>query len=209
MNDINDHFDELWEDGDVREPSLSPLSSQDLHRIVSSRVRREWRIVSKFVWAAVVYQIVLYSFLTHVLITRWGDERILLLCLSGVALYIPITSAWIRRVRALCRPVSSMVGSQVSDILHNVENEYARLADFYKFKKRVDWIGVPVSCAIIVVVTFTLFVKGGVEGNPLGSVVVFLLWLGMSLIAILAENKKRFLSPLRHLELVLSDLQKS
>src|SRR5215467_8550852 len=101
MNDINNHFDELWEDGDGREPSLSPLSSQYLNRIVSSRVRSERRVVSKFVWAAVVYQIVLYSFLTHVLITRWGDERILLLCLSGMAVYIPITAALIRRVRAL------------------------------------------------------------------------------------------------------------
>src|SRR5262249_2643354 len=169
MNDINNHFDELWKDGNVREPNPSPLSSQDLHRIVSSRVRRERRIVSKFVWAAVVYQIILYSFLTHVLITRWGDQRILLLCLSGVAVYIPITAALILRVTALYRPMSSMVGSQVSDILRNVENEYDRLADFYKFKKRLDWISVPVSCAIIVVVTFTLFVKGGVEGNPLGS----------------------------------------
>jgi hypothetical protein len=209
MNDINNHFDELWKDGDGREPNLSPLRSQDLHRIVSTRVRRERGIVSKFIWAAVVYQIILYSFLTHVLVTRWGDERILLLCLSGLALYIPITAALIRKVKAFCRPMSSLAGSQVSDILRGVENEYARLADFYKFKKRLDWIGVPVSCAIVVVVTFTLFVKGGVEGNPLGSVVVFLLWLGMSLIAILAENKKRFLSPLRHLELVLSDLRKS
>jgi len=209
MNEINNHFDELWKDGNVREPSPSPFSSQDLHRVVSSRVRRERRTVSKFVWAAILYQIILYSFLTHVLITRWGDERIFLLCLSGVAVYIPITAALIRRVRALYRPTSSLVSSQVSDVLCNVENEYARLADFYKFKKRVDWIGGPVSCAIIVVVTFTLFVKGGVEGNPLGSLVVFLLWLGMSLIAILAENKKRFLSPLRHLELLLSDLQKS
>jgi len=209
MNDNNNHFDELWKDGNVREPSPSPVGSQDPHRIVSSRVRRERRIVSKFVWAAVVYQIILYSFLTHVLITRWGDERIFLLCLSGMAVYIPITAALIRKVRALYRPMSSMVSPQVSDILCNVENEYARLADFYKFKKRVDWIGVPVSCAIIVVATFTLFVKGGVEGNPLGSLVVFLLWLSMSLIAILAENKKRFLSPLRHLELVLSDLRKS
>ena len=137
MNDINNHFDELWGDGDVRETSLSSLSSQHLHRIVSSRVRRERRIVSKFVFAAVVYQIILYSFLTHVLITRWGDERIVLLSLGGVALYIPITFALIRRVRALCRPMSSMVGSQVSDILRNVENEYALLADFYKFKKSV------------------------------------------------------------------------
>src|SRR5215471_1563254 len=124
MNEINNHFDELWKDGNVREPSPSPFSSQDLHRVVSSRVRRERRTVSKFVWAAILYQIILYSFLTHVLITRWGDERIFLLCLSGVAVYIPITAALIRRVRALYRPTSSLVSSQVSDVLCNVENEY-------------------------------------------------------------------------------------
>ena len=208
MSDINDNFDELWKDGDEREPILSPLRSQDLHRIVSSRVRRERRIVSKFVWAAVVYQIILYSFLTHMLITRWGDERVLLLFLIGVTFYIPITVALIRRVRSLYRPNSGTANSEASDILRNVEGEYARLADFYRFKKRVDWIGVPVSCAIIVVVTFTLFVNGGVEANPGGSLVVFLLWIAMSLIAILAENKKRFLSPLRHLELVLNDLRR-
>src|SRR5215813_7661117 len=123
MNDINNHFDELWKDGNVREPSPSPVSTQDLHRIVSSRLRRERRIVSKFVWAAVVYQIILYSFLTNVLITRWGDERIFFLCLSGMAVYIPITAALIRRVRALYRPMSSMVASQFSDLLRNVENE--------------------------------------------------------------------------------------
>jgi hypothetical protein len=209
MNNINNEFDEVWKGGTRREASPSPLSANNLHRIISSRIRRERRIVSMFVWAAVVYQIILYSFVTHVLITRWGDERVILLCLSGVTLYIPITVALIRRVRLLYRPISNTTNSQVSDILRNVEGEYARLADFYRFKKRVDWIGVPVSCAIIVVVTFTLFVKGGVEGNPLGSLVVFLLWMGMSLIAILAENKKRFLSPLRHLELVLNDLRRS
>jgi hypothetical protein len=73
----------------------------------------------------------------------------------------------------------------------------------------MDWIGVPVSCAIIVLVTFTLWVKGGVEGNPLGGLVVFAVWVGLSLIAIHAENKKRFISPLRHLELVLEDLKRS
>jgi hypothetical protein len=77
-----------------------------------------------------------------------------------------------------------------------VGGEYARLADFFRFKKRMDWIDVPVSCAIIVVVTFTLFVEGGVKGNPLGCLMVFAVWVGLSLSAIHAENKKRFISPL-------------
>src|SRR5262245_490610 len=186
MNDINNEFDEVWKRGNVGEASLPPLSATNLHQVISSRVRRQRSIVAKFVWAAVVYQIILYSFLTHMLITRWGDERVLLLFLIGVTLYIPITVALIRRVRSLYRPNSGTASAEVSDILRQVEGEYARLADFYRFKKRVDWIGVPVSCAIIVVVTFTLFVNGGVEANPRGSLVVFLLWIAMSLIAILA-----------------------
>jgi hypothetical protein len=67
----------------------------------------------------------------------------------------------------------------------------------------MDWIGVPVSCAIIVLVTFTSFIKGGIKGNPLGGLVVFAVWVGLSLLAIHAENKKRFISPLRQLELLL------
>ena len=71
----------------------------------------------------------------------------------------------------------------------------------------MDWIGVPVSCAIIVLVTFTLFVRGGVEGNRVAGLALFALWVGMSLIAIHAENRKRFISPLRHLKQVLDDVK--
>ena len=80
-------------------------------------------------------------------------------------------------------------------------------ADFFQFKKRMDWIGVPVSCAVIVLVTFTLFVEGGAKGNPLAAFAFFAIWVGMSLIAIRAENRKRFISPLRNLEQVLDDLK--
>jgi hypothetical protein len=135
--------------------------------------------------------------------------RIMLLCLAGGAFYIPLTAALIRRVRTLYRFSSEAPGSPVPDVFHKVEGEYARLADFFRFKKRMDWIGVPVSCAIIVLVTFTLFVEGGVERDPLAGLAFFALWVGMSLIAIHAENKKRFIFPLRHLEQVLEDLKNS
>jgi len=51
--------------------------------------------------------------------------------------------------------------------------------------------------------------RGSIEGNPLAGLAVFALWVGLSLIAIHAENKKRFISPLRHLELVIDDLKRS
>jgi hypothetical protein len=134
--------------------------------------------------------------------------QIMLLCLAGGACTIPLTVALIRRTKTLFGRPSEAPGSPVPDVFRKVEGEYARLADFFQFKKRMDWIGVPVSCAIIVLVTFTLFVKGGVAGNPLGGLVVFAVWVGLSLIAIHAENKKRFISPLRQLELLLDDLKR-
>ena len=206
---LSNEIENVWKEGKVREAGLAPLTGKDLRTIISSRVRKEFKTVSQFVWAALVYQNILYAFLTHTLIRHWGDIQIMLLCLAGGALYIPLTVALLRRVRTLYRRPSEAPGSPVPDVFHKVEGEYARLADFFQFKKRMDWIGVPVSCAIIVLVTFTLFVEGGAKGNPLAAFAFFALWVGMSLIAIRAENRKRFISPLRNLEQVLDDLKNS
>jgi len=202
-------IENVWKEGKAHEAEPAPVSGKDLQAIIASRVRKEIKTVSEFVWAAIVYQIILYSFLAHTFIRHWGDMRIMLLCLAGGACYIPLTVALIRRVKTLFRRPAEAPGSPVPDVFRKVEGDYARLADFFQFKKRMDWIGVPVSCAIIVLVTFTLFVKGGVQGNPLGGLVVFAVWVGLSLIAIHAENKKRFISPLQHLELLLDDLKRA
>jgi len=201
-------IDNVWKEGKAHEAHPAPLTGEELQAIISSRVRKEIKTVSQFVWAAIVYHTILYSFLTHMLVRHWGDMQIMLLALAGAALYIPLTVALIRRVRTLFRP-SEASGPAVPDVFHKVEGEYARLADFFQFKKRLDWIGVPVSCAIIVLVTFTLFVEGGVKRNPLAGLAFFALWVGMSLIAIRVENRKRFISPLRHLEQILDDLKNS
>jgi hypothetical protein len=207
--ELSNEIENVWKEGKAREEGLAPLTGKDLQAIISSRVRKELKTVSQFVWAAIAYQIILYSFLTHTLVRHWGDIQTMLLCLAGAALYIPLTVALLRRAKILYRRPSEALGSAVPDVFHKVEGEYARLADFFQFKKRMDWIGVPVSCAIIVLVTFTLFVEGGVKANPVADLTIFALWIGMSLIAIHAENRKRFIAPLRHLEQVLEDLKNS
>jgi hypothetical protein len=203
----NNVIENVWKEGKARETAPALMTGNDLQAIISSRVRKELKTVSQFVWAAIVYQIILYSFLTHTLVRHWGDLRIMLLCFAAGAFYIPLTIALVRRVRTLYGRSTAKPGSPVPDVFLKVESEYTRLADFFQFKKRMDWIGVPVSCAIIVLVTFTLFVRGGLEGNPVAGLAFFALWVGMSLIAIHAENRKRFISPLRHLKQVLDDVK--
>jgi hypothetical protein len=200
-------IEHVWKEGKSGGTEFAPLTGKNLQAIVSSRLRKELRTVSQFVWAAIAYQIILYSFLTHTLVRHWGDMQTMTLCIAGAGLYIPLTVALLRRIKILYRRPSEALLSAVPDVFHKVEGEYARLADFFQFKRRMDWIGVPVSCAIIVLVTFTLFVEGGVKANPLAALATFALWVGMSLIAIRAENRKRFIAPLRHLERVLADLK--
>jgi hypothetical protein len=211
----NNEIENVWKKCKAREAAPAPMTGKDLQAIISSRVRKELKTVSQFVLGALVYQTLLYSFLTHTLVRHWGDMQIMLLCFAAGAFYIlcfaagafyiPLTIALVRRVRTLYGRCSA--GSPVQDVFLKVESEYARLADLFQFKKRMDWIGVPVSCAIIVLVTFTLFVPGGVAGNPVAGLVVFALWVGICLIAIHAENRKLFISPLRHLKQVLDDVK--
>jgi hypothetical protein len=204
----NNEIENVWKEAKARESVPAPMTGKDLQAIISSRVRKELKTVSQFVLGAILYQTILYSFLTHTLVRHWGDMQIMLLCFAAGVIYIPLTIALVRRVR-LYGCSTAKPGSPVPDVFHKVEGEYARLADFFQFKKRMDWIGVPVSCAIIVLVTFTLFVEGGVERNPLAGLAFFALWVGMSLAAIHAENRKRFIAPLRNLELILDDLKNS
>ena len=203
----NNEIENAWKKCKAREAAPAPMTETDLQAIISSRVRKELKTVSQFVWAAIVYQMILYSFLTHTLVRLWGNMQIMLLCFAAGAFYVPLTIALVRRVRTLCGRSTAKPGSPVPDVFLKVESEYTRLADFFQFKKRMDWIGVPVSCAIIVLVTFTLFVPGGVAGNPVAGLAVFALWVGISVIAIHAENRKRFISPLRHPKQVLDEVK--
>ena len=204
--ELSNSIEMMWKEGVEREARPAAMTGKELEGVVASRLKKEFKTVSQFVWAALLYQIVLYSFVAHTAVRAWGDWRVVGLCVAGAALCVPLTATLIRRAKSMFGRHVDASGAG-TDVLQRVEGEYARLADFFRFKKRMDWIGVPVSCAIIVLVTFTLFVPGGVARNPVASVVVFAVWVGMSVAAVRAENRKRFVAPLRHLDEVLADLR--
>jgi len=179
------------------------LTAHDLHSITAARVRRQFQTVAGFVWAALVHQIILYAFLACTLVRHWGNAPVMLASLAGAVLYVPLTAMLLRRARLLCGGAADPAGA---DIAHYVRAARDRLVGFYRFKRRLDFIGVPVSCAIVTFVTFTLFTAGGVAAYPIAGAAVFTAWLVMSGAAVCAENRKRFGGPIRHLDTVIGDL---
>jgi hypothetical protein len=197
-----------WQRGKAK-AAAPEITSNDLRSLTASRVRKQFKTVAGFVWASVVHQIILYSFLSYTLVRNWGNTPIMLLSLAGAAVYVPLTARLLRRARALYSGTSAATRSATADIGRYVRGERDRLADFFRFKRHMDFIGVPVSCAIVVFVTFTLFVSGGVMAYPIASAAVFAAWIGMSAVAVCAENRKRFAAPLRHLANVIEDLERA
>lgn len=190
-----------WQRGKARDGARE-VSASDLRSISASHAKKQFRTVAGFVWASLAHQIILYSFLACTLVRNWGNTNIMVLCLAGAAVYVPMTAMLLRRARAL-------FNGATADISNYVRGARDRLADFYRFKRRMDVIGVPVSSAIVVFVTFTLFVPGGLAAYPIAGAVVFAAWIGMSAVAVCAENRKRFVAPLRHLDAVIEDVERA
>src|SRR5262245_23772283 len=129
---------QLWQSGRAQEPGPAPLTASGLQAIRAARARKELGAVGEFVWAALVYQIILYSFLAYTLVRYWGNVPMMLLCVAGAALYVPLTAMLLRRAKDLFDPPAG----PVQDVWHTVAATQARLVDFFRFKRRLDWIGV-------------------------------------------------------------------
>src|SRR5690348_9337042 len=100
---------QLWQAGRALEPHPAPLSAPGLQAIRAERARKELGAVSEFVWASLVYQIILYSFLAYTFVHAWGNGLVMLLCAAGGAAYIPLTAALLRRAQALFDPPAGPV----------------------------------------------------------------------------------------------------
>jgi hypothetical protein len=96
-----------------------------------------------------------------------------------------------------------------NDIYFNIKNSYARMSEFFRFKKRFDWVIVPLNCVLIVVINFILFVPGGFMANIIAGIILLIVWFAIFIIAIRIENKKKFSEPLRQMEMILGEMNRN
>lgn len=186
----------------------SPVLSQStVHSLVTSRAKREQKVITEYIVASGVWQLIVYAFMTHFVIRFWGDWSILGWCLGGILLYIPFTFVFLKKFKGMCSGTLNKPVIHDQAILHYVKNQFRLLSEFFQFKKGFDFVGVPVSCFIILIIIFKLYMPHPIETYIVGASITYLLILVIFILAILHENKKRFHKPLHHLEAMIKEME--
>jgi hypothetical protein len=202
-------FEELkkvWESNQGNAQVYKRYDRETLDDIVKSRTKRNMKKSMHYFWGALFLQILVYALLSHVIVKYGGNTETLLFGMSGILLYLPFTILLMKKFKqmAIVKPAQDNSGRS---LYQYVFQQRALLQGFYTFKKRYEFLLIPLSTGIGVFLTFKLFVPGGVEENPTGAIITFLISLFSMIMSIRLENIKSFEQPLQDLSRLLNEFQ--
>ena len=202
-------FEELkkvWEANQETAEGYKRYDHATLVNIVKSRTKKNMKKSMHYFWGALFLQILVYALLSHVIVKYGGNTETLLFGIAAILLYLPFTILLMKKFKqmAIVKPAQ---GNSGWSLYQYVFQQRALLQGFYTFKKRYEFLLIPLSTGIGVFLTFKLFVPGGVEENPTGATVTFLVSLFSMIMSIRLENKKSFEQPLQDLSRLLKEFQ--
>jgi len=168
------------------------MTQTQFDKIIRSKTRQHQNDSFRFFWASLALQIIVYSFLTHVIVKYWGSIT-MLVSIAGILMYVPFTVVFMKKFKSMAvahGPIKEFVVKQL-----------ALLESFYTFKKRYEMILIPMMTLIGTFIMYELYF-------PYMNVAIalFFVTLASCIIAIREENKKSFDIPLSKLKMILDDL---
>ena len=197
-------LDELkkdWQEnsGEVK----SDFDNESLQKIFKARVAKQMREPFRYFWASFVMQVILYAFISHLIIKNLGNASVQIYSVVCILLYIPFTWVLLSKFRRMAAQRLNPGDS----IMDSLALKSAQLQGFFTFKKRYETVQIPLSCALGVILPFELFMPGGAMNHINAMVLWFMLGLVVCFFAIRDENERRFRKPLRELEAMISELR--
>lgn len=205
-----ENFDEirkLWNENKVVEKSNNPVSQDYADHLISNHIRKVKSNFREYFWTSFIYQNLVYACLVFLIVRYFGRPDIVILSAAGIILYVPFTIVFMKKFRSAFLLNKEGVEFSDDNIYLNIKNSYTRISEFFRFKKRFDWVIVPLNCVLIVVINFILFVPGGIMANIPAGILLLAVWHAIFIFAIRIENKKKFSEPLHQLESVLDDFR--
>lgn len=179
------------------------LDQQTLERIFKKRVNTELKNSMQYFWASLVLQIIVYSLLSHVIIKHFSNTEIVMYSLAGIALYLPFTFILLKKFKSIAS--HRVQGNTAASLYDYTAHRYHQLLSFFSFKKKYEFILIPLSVAIGTLLSFSLFSPGGVMNHLNVAIIVFVIALLSCAYAIVRENKKSFTIPLEHLRQIMNE----
>lgn len=205
-------FEEIqkcWKEGRNTVPATMELSNTVLEKLIRSGVKKEQKMVWEYCVASGFWQWLIYAALTHFIVRFWGDWKFVSACAALIVLYIPFTAMFIKKFRHM-RILKFNKSALLSQDIHaSLTTQHKMLKDFFVFKKRFDWLNVPVCCLLIVLILHKYNVIPSFSESIAAWIVVFFLYVVLFIVAIYFENKKRFRVPLEKMEEVIREMEEA
>jgi len=202
-----DELQSLWRaETGHKEADTAEMDKTGMLRIIRARVKRERNTVGRYLIGAWVWQMLIYSSLTHFIVRFWGDWFSVSCLVAGILLYVPFTVKWARYSSSSLKGVFAAMAAE-STVRNRLNEERAHLAKFFSFKKRFDWVGIPLVSFLIVLIFSALSVIPVLSDNPLPGIAIGLGWCLLSFLAVRNENRKHFEDPLRRLQAIIDDME--
>ncbi len=196
-----------WEEKQSVLPPPPAYDHASLEKIIKNRIRKHTRTTMQYFWASFALQVLVYSLLSHVIITYWKNPEMRWLSIVGVLLYIPFTIMLMRKFKKMAIATPIREENAVVSLYDYVLRQHELLSSFYKFKKWYEFFLIPISTAIGVMLTFKLYVPGGVNENWSVVIITFVITILSCAAAIYSENKKSFKGPIRQLQNMLDEFR--
>lgn len=171
--------------------------------LVRKRARGPVNRMMQYFWASLAYQIILYSFYSHVIVAYWGNGLLVGLSMAGILIYIPFTYMLMTRFKSAAN--AGMTDASDKSLREHVLHQYETLSAFYRFKRRNEWAIVLISSTLGVSLFFELYFGGGLIAHLPGALITFAITLCLCAAAIWSENNKRFERPLANLAALLAE----
>lgn len=203
-----ENFKKRWVEDSIAPRNAPPLDKTSLHKTLKQRANKQMKINMQYFWASFTLQIIVYSYLSHVIIKHWDDSFLTLVGLFCISLYIPFTVILLRKFKTMASLRSGDQYSSGLPIQEYIQQHQRLLLSFYKFKKGYEIILVILSTAIMTWMVFRIYVPEGVGGHPVSALSIFSISLLCCIAAIRAENKKHFKDPLLQLQTLLNEFER-
>ena len=173
-----------------------------MNNLVKSRIGKQMGKAMEYFWASFALQILVYALLCHVIVRYYNDVFTVLPALAGILIYIPFTRTLLKKFKAMA--FMPTIG-KASTIQGYISGQRGLLQNFLTFKKRYELFLIPLSCAIGVLLTFKLYVPGGVYLYPQGAAITFAISLASCYFAIKRENERNLVKPITDLGEILQE----
>jgi len=202
-----DELKKTWGEKQSNMPGPPAHDHKSLEKIIRSRVKKNMNASFKYFWLSFTLQVLVYSLLSHVIIKYWGDKQILYLGIAGVFLFLPFTIMLMQKFKRLATTKISTEENRGAPLHDFVLRQQTLLQNFYRFKKWYELFLIPLSSAIGIIITFKLYVPGGVNEHWVTATVLFIITLISCIASIRSENKKSFKEPIRQLQNILEEFR--